>query len=25
VLERVEEYGDLLETLLTPGPALPSK
>ncbi|BCB86460.1 non-homologous end-joining DNA ligase [Phytohabitans suffuscus] len=25
VLERVEEYGDLLEALLTPGPALPSK
>ncbi len=25
VLERVEEYGDLLETLLTPGPALPGK
>ncbi|BCB81121.1 hypothetical protein GCM10022251_67180 [Phytohabitans flavus] len=24
VLERVEEYGDLLEDLLTPGPSLPS-
>jgi bifunctional non-homologous end joining protein LigD len=25
VLERIEEYGDLLEALLTPGPALPTK
>ncbi|GAA4438038.1 hypothetical protein GCM10023170_007990 [Phytohabitans houttuyneae] len=25
VLERVEEYGDLLEALLTPGPSLPTK